>query len=261
MATRSMLVVMCCFALLESSLGAMKYVDLSHSLNSQTHHWPANKDFEQTVIANGTSPNGGWYANNDMSLGEHTGTHLDAPAHFAMNKDVFYASTIPVERLVRPLSIINLADKAVADRDYYATAHDILEWERRYGMIPRGGIVIFNYEWAKHWNSHDDIFGSNSFDPSTFHFPGVGLCAARVLAIRGVYGVGIDTPSMDYGQSEGSPVHKYLMERNVFFLELVGDMSALPDGGKGVTLMVGAMKIDGGTGGPVRLIAMFDDAE
>ncbi|XP_067938408.1 isatin hydrolase-like [Watersipora subatra] len=240
--------------------GKMNYVDLSHSLNSQSHSWPAYKAFELKIVANESLPDGGWYASNDISLNEHTSTHLDAPVHFAMRDGIYYASTIPVERLVGPVSLINLAKKAAVNRDYLVTSSDILEWEETYGQIPKGAIVLFDFNWAQYWDSFEDVFGSDSTNTSTFHFPGVGIDAAKILAQRGVYGVGIDTPSPDSGPVLDHPVHSFLLDKNIYILENVADMSSLPAGGKGVTLVVGAMKIDSGTGGPARLIAMFDDA-
>ncbi|KAF6025881.1 kynB [Bugula neritina] len=218
-----------------------------------------DQEFELSVVVNGTV-NGKWLSYNNILFYEHTSTHLDAPSHFASFDGVYYAATIPVERLVGPLSVINLEEKSDKDRDYRVTADDITSYEKEFGKIPKGGIVIFDFGWSKYWNDFEGIYGAARND-TTFHFPGLGIDAAEVLADRGVYGVGIDTPSVDYGASQDYPAHYHLHGRNIYHLENVGSMSALPKGGKGVTLFVGAMKIDSGSGGPVRLIAMFDDEE
>jgi kynurenine formamidase len=187
---------------------------------------------------------------NEWSLNEHTGTHMDAPLHFSA--DGQSVAEIPVESLVVPLSIIDIAGRAEGDADAQVTPDDIAAWKAANGDIPAGGCVAMHSGWGKHVDT--DKF-RNVDGEGKMHFPGFHVEATQMLIEEGnTIGIAVDTLSLDYGLSADFATHYAWLPTNRWGLENVANLDKLP--ATGATLVVGAPKVRNGTGGPCRLIAL-----
>jgi len=237
-------------------LATARVVDLSHAYGPDTLYWPASPPatFELEVLQHGPTPGGFFYAANRFCSREHGGTHLDAPLHFAEGK--WTAAEVPVERLVAPAVVIDVRQQAAADRDYRLTAADLAAWETRHGRVPAGAIVLLWTGWSERWPDRARYFGSPSTsDASDLHFPSYGAEAAKVLVERQAAALGVDTASIDHGPSRDFPVHRLTAAANVAGLENLTELGQLPATGAWVVAL--PMKIAGGTGGPLRAVALL----
>jgi kynurenine formamidase len=231
-----------------------KLVDLTYSFNEKTVYWPNAKGFRHQKDGWKISPRGYWYAAGEFASAEHGGTHLDSPIHFA--KGMATLDEIPVEKLVAPAVVIDVGAEAVKNRDYLATAQDLQTWEMKNGSIPAGSIVIFRTGWGKYWPDRKQYLGSDvAGDIDHLHFPGIARDAAELLVQRKIDGVGIDTASMDYGPSKDFIVHQVLNKAGIYGLENIANVEKLPL--KGATLIALPIKIEAGSGGPARIIALL----
>ena len=231
-----------------------KLVDLSYSYNQDTVYWPNAKGFRHRKDSWTKTPAGYWYAAGEFTSAEHGGTHLDSPIHFAEGKRTL--DQIPVSDLVGPAAVIDVSAKASANRDYRVTREDISAWEAAHSPLGPGMIVVFRTGWGQYWPNRKQYLGSDvPGDTANLHFPGLSREAAGVLVERAVSGVGIDTASMDYGPSTDFIVHQVLNGANIYGLENVANAAALPE--TGATLIALPMKIENGSGGPVRIVAIL----
>lgn len=231
-----------------------KLVDLTYPFNKESIYWPNAKGFVHRKDSWGKTPLGYWYAAGGFSTDEHGGTHMDSPIHFAAGKLTLEA--VPVEKLVGPAFVIDISAAAAKERDYLATPEDVLAYEKKYGRIRKGGIVLFRTGWGKFWPDKKKYLGSDvPGDTEHLHFPGIAPKTAELLVSRGVVGVGIDTASNDHGPSKRFETHQILSEANVYGLENVAHLEKLP--AKGATLIAAPIKIENGTGGPARLIGIL----
>jgi len=230
-------------------------VDLTYALDEQTVFWPTNKPFRWTKSAWGHTASGYWYASGEFSMSEHGGTHIDAPVHFG--EKGLAVDEIPLTQLVAPAVVIDVRKSVEADRDYRLTVRDVEAWERQYGNIPTGAVVLMFTGWGRNWPDPVRYLGSGTpSDPKTLHFPGFSREAAEWLVVnREVAGIGIDTASIDYGPSRDFVVHQVVNGANRYGLENMAHLDALPP--RGATLVALPIKIKGGTGGPVRVIAFL----
>ena len=240
----------------EAPLAVPRIVDLSYAFDQNTVYWPNNESFSHKQVAFGRTPTGYWYSSYTFSGSEHGGTHLDAPIHFAEGKQS--VEQIPIERHIGPGVKISVADKVAGDRDYRITAADIQSWEQRMGQIPDGAIVLMHTGWGRHWGNRAETLGTDKVnDASDLHFPGIAQDAAEFLAQqRHVSMVGIDTPSLDYGPSKDFIAHQVLNGANIPGLENVAHLEQLPD--RGFLIVALPTKIAGGSGGPCRIVALFN---
>jgi kynurenine formamidase len=238
------------FDLLDSD--AVELVDLSYPLSPDSLYWPTGAPFEHELAA-GVSEGGYWYASGSFSSPEHLGTHLDAPAHFAEHG--WSNVDIPLQRLFARGALIDISAKAEADADALLTPDDIAAWEQRNGPVPEGAIVVVRTGWASRWPDWNEYYGSETpEDVTTLHFPGVAPEAATVLVERAVAGVGLDTASIDYGPSTEFRTHQVLGAANIFNLENLTNIEDLPETGFAIIAL--PMKIQDGTGGPTRVVAV-----
>ncbi len=210
------------------------------------------------MLAHGPTAGGYFYAANRFCSPEHGGTHLDAPIHFA--EEGWTAEAIPLDRLVAPAVVLDITAKAAADRDYRLTAADVVAWEGEHGAIPEGSIVLLRTGWSAFWPEAGRYLGSSvSGDASDLHFPSFGEEAARLLVEeRRVAALGVDTASIDYGQSKDFLVHRLAAAANVPGLENLTHLDRLPPTGS--TLLALPIKIAGGSGGPLRAVALVPKA-
>lgn len=247
---KTTLIVAAACALLTGSLAAQsgRIIDLGHPIRATDPSWDGAKAFERTASA--TFEKEG-YATGRVSVEEHFGTHVDAPAHFA--KDGWTVDQIPVERLYRPGICIDLAQKAAQDADYRVTEQDIRTFESAHGQVPAGSIVLIATGWDRFWPDRARYMNEKA---GVKHFPGFSPEAVRYLAKdRRVAGIGIDTPSIDYGPSTSFDAHKVSLALNVFHIENAAHLTALP--ATGFTVIVAPMNIAGGSGAPARVFAIL----
>ncbi|MGH2715962.1 MAG: cyclase family protein [Thermoleophilaceae bacterium] len=232
-------------------------VDLSHPFNERTIYWPTAQEFELTEVAEGETEGGYYYAANNLAAAEHGGTHLDAPIHFARGGDK--ADEIPLRRLVGRAVVIDVSERALDDRDYLVSRADLRGWERDNGRIPRRAIVLLRTGWSRYWPDAERYLGTAQRGEQAvplLHFPGLSRAGARWLVNRrNVKAVGIDTASIDYGQSSDFLAHRVLGAANVPIFENVARLGRLPD--RGFAIVALPMKIDGGSGGPLRIMAVL----
>jgi kynurenine formamidase len=236
-------------------LSKQQIVDLSHSYGPKTLYWPtAPTKFVLKKEASGKTEGGWFYSANTLSTPEHGGTHLDAPLHFA--EAGWSADRIPLERLLAPAVVIDVTKQAAADRDYRLTRDDLLQFEKSGGAIARGTIVLLRTGWSRHWPDAKAYLGDDTpGDASKLSFPSYGADAARLLVEdRGVAALGIDTASIDYGRSTDFQVHRIAAARNVPGFENLTNLDRLPL--RGAIVIALPMKIEGGSGGPLRAVAL-----
>jgi kynurenine formamidase len=231
-----------------------RWIDLTHPFNEQSVYWPTAKTFTKEEVFHGHTPGGWFYSAYNFSAAEHGGTHMDAPIHFAEGKHA--TDKVPLKRLIGPGIVINLSRQAAEDIDYRVSASDIADFEAKHGRIPEGAIVLLNTGRAKLYGEREVYMGTlERGEPAVakLHFPGLGSDGAALLVERGIAAVGIDTPSIDYGQSKDFATHVKLMTNDIPAFENVADMSALPATGSLIIAL--PMKIEGGSGAPLRIIA------
>lgn len=236
-------------------LARYRLIDLTHPFNERTVYWPTSPStFRLERLAYGPTAGGYFYAANSLCAPEHGGTHLDAPIHFAEGRRT--AEQIPLEQLAAPAVVIDVANRCAADRDYRLTRQDVLDFERRHGRIAPGTIVLLRTGWSRFWPDRRAYLGDDTpGDASKLSFPSYGEDAARLLVEeRRVAALGADVASIDYGRSTDFPVHRLAAAANVPGFENLAELDELPP--RGATVIALPMKIEGGSGGPLRGIAL-----
>ena len=226
---------------------------IRYSYDDQTIYWPTAQPFKWEKEAWGTSASGYWYTAARYAASEHGGTHVDAPIHFGEGKVAL--DELPLQRLIGPAVKIDVRKACEQDRDYRLTVADITAWEKDHGAIPANAIVLVHTGWGQFWPDKKRYLGTDAKgDTANLHFPGISKEAAEFLAReRKPSGVGIDTASMDYGQSKDFIAHQVLNGANIYGLENVAFLERVPP--TGATLLALPMKIKGGSGGPLRIVA------
>jgi len=232
-----------------------KVIDLTYSFDEHTIYWPTAESFHLEVVSAQKTAAGYWYAANNICLAEHGGTHMDAPIHFAEGKHA--ADQVPIQQLIGPAVVIDVRAQAAKDADYRVAVADLEAWEKQHGRIPQGAIVLMFSGWGARWPDKKTYLGTDKpGDVANLHFPGFSKEAAEFLVSRReIDAIGVDTPSIDYGQSQDFIVHQIINGANKPGLENVAQVEKLP--AKGATLIALPMKIAKGSGGPVRIIAIL----
>jgi kynurenine formamidase len=231
-----------------------EWVDLTHDFSSNTLYWPTAQGFALEVEFKGLAPQGYFYAANRYRASEHGGTHLDAPIHFAEGHQT--VDQIPLDQLTGPAVVIDVSARAERDPDYQVTVADLKSWEAGHRQIPKRAIVLLRTGHGRHWPDPKKYLGTDEKGPEAvakLHFPGLDPEAARWLTTRGIKAVGLDTASIDRGQSKLFESHRILFEKNIPAFENVAGLERLPAVGTYVVAL--PMKIQGGSGAPLRIIA------
>jgi len=197
-----------------------------------------------------------WYWNN-ISMGEHTGTHFDAPIHWVTGKDYANNAThsIPVDRFIGPACVIDVAQQARANPDFLLTRETIEAWEQQHGRIPAHAWVLIRTDWSKRGSARD--FLNMAADGA--HTPGFHPAAVPFLAReRDILGVGVETVGTDAGQAPTLepmfPCHTIMHGSNRFGLASLTNLDQLP--ATGAVVIAPPLKIVNGSGSPLRVLAL-----
>ena len=231
-------------------------VDLSHAYDETTIVWPTSERFRLEKTFDGVTPGGYYYAANNFFAAEHGGTHLDAPVHFARGAQT--VDQIPLDRFLGPAIVIDVVAQSDRNPDYQVSVDDLMASEGEQGAIPAGGILLIRTGFSRRWPDAARYLGTAERGPDAvrrLRFPGLHPDAARWLtANRPIRAIGIDTASIDYGQSTLYETHRALFERNIPAFENLTALDRLPLRGAHVVAL--PMKIGGGSGAPLRAVAI-----
>jgi kynurenine formamidase len=232
-------------------------VDLSHTYDAQTIYWPTAEGFQLRKDAEGVTPAGYYYAANSLFTSEHGGTHIDAPIHFAQGHQT--VDKIPLTRLIGSAVVIDVTAQSERNADYQVTQDDFARFEKEHGTIPPDTIVLIRTGFSRRWPDAVRYLGTatrGAEGVSQLHFPGLHPEAAKwMVANRRISAIGIDTASIDYGQSTLFESHRILYERDVPAFENLTALERLPVTGAFVIAL--PMKIGGGSGAPLRAVALL----
>ena len=232
--------------------GYRNVVDLSHVITPTLPGWDDEKPRRETV--SGPAPDGefGFYVQ-WWTLGEHTGTHLDAPGHVIGGGRL--VPDIRPEELVAPAVVIDISARAAQDPDTTVTVDDVLAFERTHGEIPQGTAVLMHSGWSARWEKGDGAV-RNPGDDGAWHFPGFSADACDFLiSRRGIAGTGVDTLSTDPGMSTAFESHEVVGRADRWGLESLRGLDRLPP--TGALLTIGVMPGADASGGPSRVLALW----
>lgn len=262
-----LLLLSCCSILLSCSPAGKQvpqpqfptgtWIDLTHSFDETTIYWPTADGFRHDTVFVGKTDSGFYYQAFNYCAAEHGGTHLDAPIHFAEGKQTM--DEIPLEHLVGEAVLVDVSAQALAQPDYQVTAEDFKAWEKAHGRLPDGAIVLLRTGFGQYWPDKLKYMGTTERGAAAvakLHFPGLHPDAARWLTTeRSIHAIGLDTPSIDYGQSTRFESHQTLFQQNIPAFENLANLDRLPATGLWVAAL--PMKIKDGSGGPLRIAALI----
>lgn len=239
---------------------SLKIVDLSHDYSKETIYWVTAKEFELDTVHMGETEQGFYYSANNFSTAEHGGTHIDAPIHFVKGGQT--VDEIPLEKLIGPAIKIDVSEKAIQDVDYLIGIEDFVNWEAQQQMvIPEGSIVLLQTGHSTYYPLKEKYLGTDQRGAEAvalLHFPGLSAEAASWLVEkRNINAIGIDTPSIDFGQSQDFKSHVILLSKNIPAFENLTHLDQLPN--KDFEVIALPMKIKGGSGAPLRIVAMLKE--
>jgi kynurenine formamidase len=239
--------------------GAVEVVDLTAPLAAQTPILTLPEPFGQTApfrlteISRYDERGPAWYWNN-ITTGEHTGTHFDAPVHWVTGSGGDDVSQVPARRLVAPAAVLDCSAQAAADPDFLLEVDHIRDWEREHGSLPAGGWLLVRTGWD-----------ARSRDPAAYandgHTPGISVDCARWLAGEApVIGVGVETVGTDAGAAHSFdpafPCHTLLLGNDKYGLTQLQNLATLPP--TGAVVIAGPLPIVGGSGSPTRVLALVE---
>ena len=240
-------------------------IDLTAPLSSSTPILQLPEPFGNTVpftlheISRYDERGPAWYWN-DISTGEHTGTHFDAPIHWVTGRDGQDVSQVPLTRLIAPAAVLDFAAQAAADADFLLEVDHIKEWESQHGALPEGGWLLYRTGWDTQSHDQDTFLNANETGP---HTPGVSVECARWLAQEApVIGVGVETVGTDAGAAHSFdppfPCHSSLLGADKYGLTQLQNLALLPP--QGAMIIVSPLPITGGSGSPCRALALVERA-
>jgi kynurenine formamidase len=235
-----------------------KIIDLSQVYSDETIYWVTAKEFKLDTVFKGQTEKGFYYSANNFSTAEHGGTHIDAPIHFAENG--MSVDEIPLEKLIGMAIKVDVSSKVLSDTDYLVSIDDFIAWEtKEKTRIPDGSIVLLQTGFSKYYPNKVKYLGTDERGEQAIqklHFPGLSEEAATWLVEhRTINAIGIDTPSIDYGQSEYFKSHVILLSQNIPAFENLTNLDKLPN--IGFEIIALPMKIQGGSGSPLRIVAII----
>jgi kynurenine formamidase len=231
-------------------------VDLTHDYSAETIYWPTEDGFKLDIGFEGITDKGYYYSAKKFSAPEHGGTHMDAPIHFAKNGKTI--DQIPLDQLIGPAIIIDVSKEALKNDNYQISIQDFTIWESSNGKIPDETIVLLHTGFGRYWPDRLKYLGTDKTGKEALtdlHFPGLHPDAAKWLVEnRKINAIGLDTQSIDYGQSEFFETHRILCSKDIPFFENVANLDKLP--AIGTVVIALPMKIKGGSGAPLRIVAI-----
>jgi kynurenine formamidase len=238
---------------------ASRMIDLTYTFDDETIYWPTEDGFKLIRQSAGVTEEGYYYAANRFMCAEHGGTHIDSPIHFWQGGQT--VDRVPLSRLVGPAACVDVSRKCAADRDYEIKVEDLEAWEKEHKASLNDRIVLLRTGFGRHWPDREKYLGTKEtgrVGVANLHFPGLDAAAADWLVTRRkIRMVGIDTASIDHGQTRTYPTHVRLFRDGVPALENVAAMDELP--AEGFTVIALPMKIGGGSGAPCRIVAIIDN--
>ncbi|MEP2641142.1 cyclase family protein [Roseobacter sp.] len=219
--------------------------DMTHTIDENFPTYFGESQFSREQLFN--------YAEHAFNLSqytvnEHTGTHIDAPLHFSA--DGASVDELPLSSLIAPLCVIDIAARAADDADAQLTPDDLKTWIAAHGDIPDGACVAMH----SGWSSKVDTAGFRNFDGKAQHYPGFHVEATQMLLETGAGSIASDTLSLDHGISPDFATHYAWLPQGRFGIECLANLDKVP--AAGATLVVGAPKMRGGSGGPARIFAL-----
>jgi kynurenine formamidase len=222
--------------------------DLTHTFSPKTPVFPAFKPVQ--IRPKFSIAKDGFFAN-EITFDEHTGTHMDAPAHFVAGAPT--ADKLPADKFIAPLAVISIEARAAKNADALVTVDDVLEWEKKNGRLPSGAFVAMYSGWGSRVSSADRFLNKDS--KGTMHAPGFSEDVARFLVKeRDIVGAGVDTLSLDAASASKFVAHLALLGAGKYGVELIANLNAVPP--SGATIIVGGPKHEGASGGPCRVYAL-----
>jgi kynurenine formamidase len=243
----------------EALLASGRIVDLTHPFDERTIYWPTERGFELFRGPAGYTDRGYFYAANRFRAAEHGGTHLDAPIHFSEGRQT--VDEIPLQQLIAAGVVVDVSSKCAANPNYQVSVEDLQAWERQHGRKLKDVILLLRTGWSRFWPDRAKYLGTEERGEEAvakLHFPGLHPTAAQWLVERRrIRAIGIDTASIDYGQSQRFASHVTLFEHQVPAFENVAHLDALP--ASGFTVIALPMKIAGGSGAPLRIVAVVGE--
>lgn len=248
------LVLFCPIAIFAQS-SSEDWIDLTHPFAADTIYWPTSEPFSLQTVYDGMTTDGYYYRAKQYQAAEHGGTHMDAPSHFAKNGKSI--DQIPLSQLMGTAVIIDVRQQALPDDDYLITIGDVKAWEQMYGPIPNNSIVFFYTGYSQFWPDRFRYLGTvlqGQDAVAGLHFPGLAKDTAEwLIKERHIKAVGIDTASIDYGQTLRYPTHQELAANNIPIFENVANLDQIHSPFAEVIAL--PMYIKDGTGAPLRIIA------
>ena len=234
-----------------------RVVDLTHAFGENSVYWPTAQPFKLETDFEGMTDKGYFYSAYRYSAAEHGGTHLDSPVHFA--KGHYTVDQIPLDQLMGTAVLIDVTKQCATNPDYLVSVADLENWEKQNGRIGPGTIVLLRTGFGKYYPDRKKYLGTDERGDAAvakLHFPGLDPAAARWLTQnRSIKAIGLDTASIDHGQSTLFESHRILFEKNIPAFENVANLEQLPL--KGFSVIALPMKIKGGSGGPLRIVALL----
>lgn len=201
--------------------------------------------------------NGPFWAWNWLKIGEHSGTHFDAPHHWITGKDYSdgYTNTIPVRNFIAPVNVIDCSAQAAENHDFLLTVDGVREWEKKHGAINKGEWVVMRTDWDKRSGSEETFLNADANGP---HSPGPTVDCIEYVLERGAIGWGTQCIGTDAGQAGGMtppfPAHNLVHKANRYGLASLCNLDKLPP--KGALLIAAPLRIVNGTGSPIRALAL-----
>ncbi len=232
-------------------------LDLTHAFDASTIYWPTEEGFVLERGSEGRTDAGYYYAAHRMRLAEHGGTHLDAPIHFHEGGST--AERVPLERLIAPAVVVDARAACARNPDHALGVADLERFEAAHGRIPDGSALLLLTGFGARWPDRARYLGTGERGAAALaklHFPGLDPAAARwLVANRRLAAVGIDTASIDPGTSQRFESHQILFAAEIPAFENLARLDQLP--ASGAILIALPMKIAGGSGGPLRAVALL----
>jgi kynurenine formamidase len=240
------------------SIPSGRVVDLTYAFDASSIYWPTAEPFKLDTDFEGVTDRGYFYSAYRYSAAEHGGTHLDSPFHFAKGKHT--VDEIPLEQLIGAAVVVDVTKQCASNPDYQVSIADLQTWEKANGKIANGTIVLLRTGFGQYYPDKKKYLGTDERGADAvpkLHFPGLDPEAARWLTEnRSIKAIGLDTASIDRGQSTLFESHRILFDKNIPAFENVANLDQLPV--KGLSVIALPMKIKGGSGGPLRIVAILN---